>query len=91
MNNWRDVLLTIYNIEIGSIWCAPNSIWKNSFAKNKSGTGLHPSMVINISDCKTSCRIVPGTSKKNNGKCVSKIKLSVNNPHHQTTFFLLFF
>lgn len=89
MRDFREILLNIYGVDIGSIWRAPNSVWKNNFAKDKEGTGFHPSMVISISKCNTSCKIVPGTSRKNNGKCVSKIVISpINN---KTTYFLFFF
>ncbi len=59
MANWKDILHNIYTPEIGSLWAAQNKIWNNSFAANKEATAHHPSVVGNLSLCKTNCQLVP--------------------------------
>lgn len=77
MKDWKQILYNVYTPDIGSIWVAPNGIWKNSFASNKPETEFHPSVVGKLSNCRTSCQIVPGTSKDyRKGACVFKVKLN---------------
>jgi len=76
MHNWKQILLNIYRPEIGSIWCAPNSIWDNSFASNRERNGFHPAVVGKLNTDNVSCKIIPGTTKEyQKGTCVYKVKL----------------
>jgi hypothetical protein len=92
MKNWKQILYDIYTPDTGSIWAAPNGIWTNSFASNKPETDYHPSVVGKVSACKTSCQIVPGTSKDyRKGTCVFKIKLNTIDPDCPLSYFLIDF
>lgn len=74
--DYRDILRRIYQPEIGSIWKAPNNIWTNSFAKNKSKNDYHPSIVEKIRKDNISVQLVPGTTKNyQKGSCVFKVDL----------------
>lgn len=85
--DYRDILRRIYQPEIGSIWKAPNIIWKNSFAINKSQNGFHPSIVEKIRKDNISVQLVPGTTKEyNKGSCVFKVDLAGDKTF---SFFLL--
>lgn len=70
-----EVLRKLYTPPIGSIWKAPNKIWKNSFAKNKSSISFHPALVVKINKDKISSIVVPGTSLKQKGNCVFILNL----------------
>ena len=90
MKDWKQILFQIYEPEIGSIWAAPNRIWNNSFAANKSETDFHPSIVAKVSSCKTSCQIVPGTTKGyRKGSCVFKVKLNTTDLTCPISYFLI--
>lgn len=90
MKDWKQILYDIYEPKIGSIWAAPNNIWSNSFASNKPKTDYHPSVVGKLSSCKTSCQIVPGTSKDyRKGNCVYKVRLNLTDPNYPPTYFLI--
>src|SRR5688500_9157405 len=90
MKDWKEILYNVYTPDIGSIWVAPNGIWKNSFASNKPETDFHPSVVGKISSCRTSCQIVPGTSKDyRRGACVFKVKLNPVDPDSPLSYFLI--
>ena len=90
MKDWKQILYDIYAPEVGSIWAAPNGIWTNSFASNKSETNYHPSVVGKVSSCRTSCQIVPGTSKDyRKGSCVFKVKLNTSDPTCLLSYFLI--
>lgn len=90
MKDWKQILYDIYSPEIGSLWAAPNGIWTNSFASNKSETDYHPSVVGKVSTCKTNCQIVPGTSKDyRKGSCVFKVKLISTDPTCPISYFLI--
>lgn len=76
MQDWKSILLNLYTPEVGSLWVAPNEIWKNGFAANKSKDELHPTVVGKINNDNKTCRIIPGTSKEyQKGTCVYKVKL----------------
>jgi hypothetical protein len=90
MKDWKEKLYDIYAPEIGSIWAAPNRIWNNSFASNKSETDYHPCVVGKVSSCRTTCQIVPGTSKDyRKGSCVFKVKLNTTDPACPLSYFLI--
>jgi hypothetical protein len=90
MKDWKQILYDIYAPEVGSIWAAPNGIWNNSFASNKSETDYHPSLVGKLSTCKTICQIVPGTSKDyRKGSCVFKVRLNSVDPSYPISYFLI--
>ncbi len=75
--DYRDILRRIYQPEIGSIWKAPNKIWTNSFAKNKSEDDVHPAIVERIRKDNISIQLAPGTSKEHQkGSCVFKVDLT---------------
>lgn len=43
MAGWNQILLyDIYDLKIGRLLVAPNSIWTNSFAKNKDDSNATP-------------------------------------------------
>lgn len=89
MCDFREILKLIYKPDVGSLWAAPNAIWKNSFASNKPGTEFHPAILERNSPCNTISQIVPGTRKMHPaGSCVYKVKL---DPSFDTTYFLLKF
>lgn len=90
IENLRQLLYDIYNPEEGSIWVAPNGIWNGTFAANKPKTDFHPSVVGELSSCKTYCKIVPGTSKDyNKGGCVFKVTLNPSDPNCPKSYFLI--
>jgi len=90
MKDWKQILYDIYSPEVGSIWAAPNGIWTNSFASNKSENDYHPSLIGKVSECRTSCQIVPGTSKDyRKGSCVFKVKLDNIDPTSSLSYFLI--
>lgn len=90
MKDWKQILYNIYKPEIGSIWAAPNGIWTNSFAINKSETDYHPSVIGKVSPCKTNCQIVPGTSKDyRKGSCIYKVRLNTTTPNSPLSYFLI--
>jgi hypothetical protein len=82
-----EVLRKLNLPNIGSIWSAPNRIWKN-FAKNKNGNALHPLLVLDLPKDKISAIVVPGTSVKQKRKCVFIINLRKD---WKTSHFLLAF
>lgn len=90
MKDWKEILYSIYTPEVGSIWAAPNGIWTNSFAHNKSETEYHPSVVGKLSSCRTNCQMVPGTSKDyRKGSCVFKVRLNTTDPGYPLSYFLI--
>lgn len=90
MKDWKQILYDIYSPEIGSLWAVPNGIWTNSFAANKSESDFHPAVVGRISECKTNCNIVPGTTKDyRKGSCVYKSKVNSLDNNCPLTFFLI--
>lgn len=90
MRNWTSILHNIYSPEIGSIWAAPNEIWKNSFASNKAKLEYHPSIIGKVSSCNTNCQIIPGTSKDYKvGTCVFKVRLNSIDPNFPLSYFLI--
>jgi len=90
MKSWKELLYDIYSPEFGTIWAAPNGIWTNSFASNKSETDYHPSLVGKLSRCKTHCQIVPGTSKDyRKGSCVYKFTLNSTDSNYPLSYFLI--
>ncbi len=90
LQNWKSILYDIYSPCIGSIWAAPNGIWGNSFASNKSETDYHPSLIGKLSTCETNCQIVPGTSKDyRKGSCVFKVRLNLADPNCPLSYFLI--
>lgn len=89
MTNWKDFLHKLYCPEIGSIWAAPNMIWNNGFAKDKSGHDLHPALVEKNSPCNSITYIIPGTSKINLGSCIFKTKLNPKDVNNPTSYFLI--
>ncbi len=85
--DYRTVLKRIYKPEIGSIWKAPNRIWKNSFAKNKDPEDFHPSIVEKVKQDTVSVQLAPGTTKEyQKGSCVFKVDLKEDGIF---SFFLL--
>lgn len=85
--SYLEVLREVYIPAIGSIWKAPNRIWKTGFASNKTFDGLHPALVEKVSKDKIQVRIVPGTSKDyKKGSCVFIVDL---NGYGRKSFFLL--
>ena len=90
LKDWKQILYDIYEPDIGSLWAAPNSIWKNSFAANKADTDYHPAVIGKNSPCKTNSQIIPGTSKEyRRGSCVFKVKLNANDPNYPYSHFLI--
>lgn len=90
MEHWKTILYDIYSPEIGSIWAAPNGIWKNSFALNKSENDFHPSLVGKVNEIQGSCKIVPGTSKNyRKGSCVFKVKIDEQDSECILSYFLI--
>ena len=90
MKNWKEILYNIYTPQVGSIWAAPNRIWTNSFASNKSESDFHPSIVGKLSSCKTFCQIIPGTSKDyRKGSCVYKININNTEQSYRLSYFLI--
>jgi len=90
MKDWTKILYDIYDPEVGSIWVAPNGIWTNSFASNKSKSDYHPSVIGKVSSCKTNCKIVPGTSKDyRKGSCVFNVKLNNVGLSYPDSHFLI--
>ncbi|MBK8686608.1 MAG: hypothetical protein IPN26_17385 [Bacteroidetes bacterium] len=89
MKDWKQILYDIYAPEVGSIWAAPNGIWANSFASNKSKTDYHPSVVGKVSSCMTSCQIVPGTERLQKGSCVFKVQLNTTDSACLNSYFLI--
>lgn len=90
MNDWKQILKDIYSPEIGSIWSAPNNIWKNNFASNKRDKGFHPAILERNSPCGTVCHIVPGTSKQHSrGSCIFQVKLNKNDSLCPKSYFLI--
>jgi hypothetical protein len=88
--NWKDILYSIYDPEVGSIWAAPNGIWTNTFASNKLKTDYHPSVVGKLSSCKTNCQIIPGTSKDyRKGSCVYTLRLKPTDIGCSESYFLI--
>lgn len=84
------VLYSIYVPPLGSIWAAHNGIWKNGFAANKSPEEHHPSVIGQISNCKTSCKVIPGTTKRHTvGTCVFKTKINESRSESDATRFLI--
>ena len=89
MKDWKQILNDIYTPEVGSIWAAPNGIWTNSFAANKSEFDYHPSLVGKSSSCKTFCHLIPGTTKDyRKGTCVFKVRLKLSDPSCPISYFL---
>ena len=71
----------------GSIWRAPNKIWNNSFARNKSDEGLHPALIERIKKDKQNAILIPGTSKDyRKGSCIFKIRFY---PFSKMSYFLM--
>jgi hypothetical protein len=90
MKDWKQILYEIYSPEIGSLWASSNKIWNNSFATNKEPTAHHPSVVGNLSSCKTNYKLVPGTSKNyRTGSCVFRLKLKPTEPNYPISYFLI--
>lgn len=90
MKNWKQILYDIYSPEVGSIWAAPNGIWTNSFASNKTNTDYHPAVIVKVSSCGTSCQIVPGTSKDyRKGTCVFKVQVNNTDTTCPISYFLI--
>lgn len=90
MTDWKQILHDIYVPSVGSIWVAPNAIWSNSFAANKSLNDFHPLIVGKLSNCKTNCNIVPGTSKDYlKGTCVYKVNLNPIDADSPISHFLI--
>jgi hypothetical protein len=90
MQDWKQILSSIYLPEIGSLWTAPNGIWNNSFASNKDKDDFHPTVVGKVNADKVSCRIIPGTTKEyQKGSCVYKVKLNPYDPDCPTSNFLI--
>lgn len=87
--DWKSVLLQIYRPPIGSLWVAPNGIWDNCFAHNKSKEGVHPSVVGRVFSDKR-CWLIPGTSKEyNKGSSVFRTKLDPTNVNCPYSHFLI--
>jgi len=85
--DYKDILRRIYQPSVGSIWKAPNNIWTNSFAKNKSENDFHPSIVEKIRTDNVSVQLAPGTTKEyQKGSCVFKVDLVGDG---KFSFFLL--
>jgi hypothetical protein len=92
MKDWKNILYNIYSPEIGSIWAAPNGIWDNGFAANKSEKDYHPSLVENYHPSDSFCKLIPGTSKDyTKGSCVYKVNLNHNNSSSRISHFLIKF
>ena len=73
----------------GSLWKAPNRIWKTEFARNKPAEDFHPALVQRIKRDNYTLQLAPGTSKSyEQGSCIFKIKL---RPSFITSYFLLMF
>lgn len=87
IKSYLEVLKSVYLPAIGSIWKAPNRIWKTGFASNKTFDGLHPALVEKVNTDKIQVRLVPGTSKDyKKGSCVYIVDL---NNCGRKSFFLL--
>ena len=85
--DYRTVLKRIYKPEIGSIWKAPNRIWKNSFAKNKLPESFHPSIVERVKNDGISVQLAPGTTKEyKQGSCVFKVDLKGDGKYSSIIF-----
>ena len=90
ISNWRAVLQDIYYPAIGSIWVAPNGIWKNGFAQNKSKEDCHPSVVGRVYNENRQCWLIPGTSKEHSiGANVFRVKINQTDPDCPVSYFLL--
>ncbi|MBS1631376.1 MAG: hypothetical protein JST10_02270 [Bacteroidetes bacterium] len=90
MQDWKQILKSIYTPDVCSLWAVPNKIWNNGFASNKAGEDLHPALVEKVTPCKTITHIIPGTSKDyKQGSCVFKIKINQKNPASVTSYFLI--
>ncbi len=90
MQDWKQILKSIYTPDVGSLWAVPNMVWNNGFASNKAGEELHPALVERIAPCKTITHIIPGTSKDyKQGSCVFKIKINQKKPATVTSYFLI--
>ena len=85
--DYKKILKRLYKPEVGSIWKAPNSIWKNSFAMNKSPKEIHPSIIEKLKQDGVSVQLTPGTTKEyQKGCCVFKVDLRENG---KCSYFLL--
>lgn len=71
---------------VGSIWKAPNGIWK-TFANNKSDDDLHPAILKRVNKDNFTVQIIPGTSLKSSDKCIFKTYLG---NYDRPSFFLIF-
>jgi hypothetical protein len=90
MKDWKQILYDIYTPEIGTLLSAPNRIWSNSFAANKAETDYHPVIIGRVSSCKTSCNLIPGTTKSyNRGSCVYKVNLNPAESNCPISYFLI--
>ena len=89
MTNWKIVLINLYCPDVGSIWAAPNKIWNNGFAKEKSGNDLHPAVVERNSPCNSITYIIPGTSKIHMGSCIFRTRLNPEDTSKVTSYFLI--
>lgn len=90
ISNWKSILQDIYYPIIGSIWVAPNGIWKNGFAKNKNKEDFHPSVVGRVYNENKQCWLIPGTSKEHIiGANVFRVKINQTDPDCPVSYFLL--
>ncbi|MDR1883314.1 MAG: hypothetical protein LBR26_11125 [Prevotella sp.] len=92
MQDWKQILSSIYLPEVGSLWTAPNGIWNNFFASNKDKDkdDYHPAVVGKVNADKVSCRIIPGTTKEyQKGSSVYKVKLNPDKRDCPTSNFLI--
>lgn len=81
------IIFTRIYAPVGSIWQAPNRIWNNGFARNKSKIGIHPAVVEKIRQDSFSVQLAPGTRKDYNiGSCV--FTTSLKNCEKKTYFLL---
>lgn len=90
MQDWKQILSNIYSPDIGSLWIAPNGIWKNSFAANKDKNDCHPTVVGKVNADNLSCRIIPGTTKEyQKGSSVFRVKINPADPNCPHSNFLI--
>ena len=73
---YYEALKKLYKPQFGSIWQAPNRIWKSGFAPGSDGAKIHPSVVEKLYTDNITLSLVPGTSINKRGSCVFKADLT---------------
>jgi hypothetical protein len=85
--DYYEALKKLYIPQFGSLWQAPNKIWKSGFASGADGNKIHPSVVEKLRMDGVTISLVPGTTKDyRKGSCVYKVDLGNSG---QITHFLI--